>query len=429
MQVSVQAGEGLKREMRVDLLADDIEAEIDKRLQRFARSARVPGFRPGKVPVRVLRQQYGDQVRSEVFGEMVQSTFPTAVEQEDLKPAGMPSIEPDIDQKARRYAYTASFEVFPAVELKPLADAKIKRPVAEIADTDVDQMIERLRQQRCEWIEVERGARKGDQVGMAFKGTIDGEAFDGGTAEDYTVEIGADRMIAGFEDELIGAAPAQAREFDLQFPEDYHAKHLAGKQVHFEVKVHKVAEPKLPEVDADFIKSMGVASGEMADFRTDVRETMERELRERVDETVKSRVFDALIEANPTELPQSLIDQEARAMQESFSKSTNNQPLPFPASFFLETARRRVATGLLINEVVKHHALSVSDDAVRTKLEALAAGYEQPQEVINYYLADKERLSQIRASLLEGTVVAHLLEEAQVEDEPKTFFELTETGQ
>ncbi|WPL15662.1 Trigger factor [Thiorhodovibrio winogradskyi] len=429
MQVSVQAGEGLKREMRVDLSADEIEAEIDKRLQRFARSARIPGFRPGKVPVRVLRQQYGDQLRNEVFGEMVQSSFPAALEQEELKPAGMPNIEPDIDQKNRRYSYTASFEVFPVVELRSLAGATIKRPLAEIAEADVDQMIERLRQQRREWVTVERGACTGDQVSIAFTGTIDGETFDGGTADDYRVEIGAGRMLAGFEDQLIGAAAADAREFDLRFPEDYRTEHLAGKQVHFEVKVHKVQESKLPEVDAAFIQEMGVSSGEVADFRIDVRETMERELRQRIDEIIKSRVLDALIEANPTDLPQSLIDQEARAIRESLTKSVNNQPLPFPESFFTETARRRVATGLLINEAVKHYELSIGDDAVRAKLQALAAGYEQPREVINYYLADQERLSQVRASLLEEMVVARLLEEARVEDEPKTFFELTGTEQ
>ncbi|MBK5970735.1 MULTISPECIES: trigger factor [Thiorhodovibrio] len=429
MQVSVQAGEGLKREMRVDLPADDIEAEIDKRLQRFARSARVPGFRPGKVPVRVLRQQYGDQVRDEVFGEMVQSSFPDAVRQEELQPAGMPSIKPDIDQKAHRYAYTASFEVFPVVELKSLADSTIKRPAAEVTDADIDQMIERLRQQRREWVEVERGAQKGDQATMSFQGSIGGEPFEGGTAENFALELGIDRMIPGFEDELIGAAAGDERSFDLTFPDDYHGTHLAGQQAHFDVRIHKVEEPKLPEVDAEFIREMGVENGEMADFRADLRETMEREIRQRIDEAVKTRTLDALMEANPTDLPQSLIDQEARALRQSLAKSVNNQPLPLPDSFFAETARRRVAIGLLINEVVKHHKLSIDDEAVRNKLNDLAAGYEQPQEVINYYLADAERLSQVKASLLEERVVAHLLAEAKVEDEPKSFFELTDSGQ
>lgn len=429
MQVSVQAGEGLKREMRVDLPADDIEAEIDKRLRRFARSARVPGFRPGKVPARVLRQQYGDQVRGEVFGEMVQSSFPVAVQQEELQPAGMPSIEPDIDQKARRYAYTASFEVFPVVELKSLADKTIKRPVADVTDSDIDQMIERLREQRREWIEVDRGAEKGDRVTLSFRGTIDGEPFEGGTAEELSVEIGLDRMIPGFEDQLIGATNGEARGFDLPFPEDYPAKHLAGQRARFDVKIQKVEEAKRPDVDAEFIRQMGIESGEMSDFRADLRETMEREVRQRADEVVKTRVLDALIETNPTDLPQSLIDQEARALRESLAKSIKNQPLPFPDAFFAESARRRVALGLLINEVVKHHDLSVDDAAVRKKLEDLAAGYEQPQEVINYYLSDKERLSQVRASLLEQTVVAHLLKEARVEDEAKSFFELTDSSQ
>lgn len=428
MQVSVQAGEGLKRQMRVDLPADDIEAEIDKRLQRFARSARAPGFRPGKVPARILRQQYGDRMRGEVFGEMVQSSFSAAVQQEDLQLAGTPSIEPDIDQNARRYAYTASFEVFPEVELQSFSEATIKRPVAEVAETDIDGMIERLRQQRREWVEVERGARKDDRLTMAFEGTMDGEPFEGSTAEDFVVEIGAGRMVAGFEDLLIGAATGEERDLDVHFPEDYHAKHLAGKLVRFKVWVRKVEEPRWPEVDAAFIKAMGVGSGEMADFRADLRATMEREMGQRIDEILKSRVLDALIELNPTDLPEGPIAQEAQAVRESVGKSMRDGAASLPDSFYIETARRRVAIGLLINAVVKRYEVHVDDEAVRKKLETLAASYEHPKEVIQHYLSDQERLSQIRASLLEELVVARLLEEARIEDEPKTFFELSAVG-
>lgn len=426
MQVSVHVGEGLTREMRVDLPAEDIEAEIDKRLQRFARSARAPGFRPGKVPLRLLRQQYGDQVRGEVFGEMVQSTFQTAMQQQALQPIGMPSIEPEVDHKAGRYAYKASFEVFPVFEFKSLANTTIERPVAEVTEADIDLMIERLRDQRRTWLEVARAAQQGDQLKVSFQGSIDGEPFEGGTAENFPIEIGSDRMIPGFEEQLIGASVGGECAFDLRFPEDYHGKHLAGQNAHFKVQIHQIFEPKRPEVDADFIKEMGVGSGEMTEFRADVRDSMDREMQNRIHELVKAQVMDLLIEANPTELPQSLIDQEVRAVRESFSKSAGEQPLPVPESFYTSIARRRVAIALLINEAVKHYRLSVDDAAVREKLTQLAAGYEQPQQVINQYLTDKERLSQLRAGLLEEMVVARQLDEAQVKDTPMSFFDLTE---
>ncbi|MBK1647397.1 trigger factor [Rhabdochromatium marinum] len=430
MQVSVQVGEGLKRELRVDLSADDIEAEIDKRLQRFARTARAPGFRPGKVPVRVLRQQYGEQVRGEVFGEMVQSSFMAAVQQEDLQIAGMPSIEPDVDHKARRYTYTASFEVFPTVELKSLEGATIKRPVVEITDEDIDRMIERLRDQRTQWVEVEREARNGDRVVVSFEGSIDGEPFKGGTAENFPIELGSGHMIPGFEDQLLGASAGETRGVDLSFPEQYQAEHLAGKAAHFEVQVQTVSESQRPEVDEDFIRDIGVSSGDMTEFRDDVRTSMEQEMQQKIDEIVKSQVLDQLVENNPIDVPQPLIDQEAHAMNESYTKSAQAQQLPsLPQSFFVDTARRRVLIGLLGNEAFKHYGLSVDDEAVQAKLSQLAAGYEHPEEVIKHYMADKNLLAQLRATLVEETVVARLLEDAQVEEDPKTFFELTDTRQ
>lgn len=428
MQVSVQAGEGLKRELRVDLPAEDIEGEVDKRLQRFARTARIPGFRPGKVPVRVIRQQYGDQVRGEVFGEMVQATFPLAVQQENLSPAGMPDIEPDIDQKSRRYGYTASFEVFPSIELKSFSGNRIKQPQAEITEADVDQMIERLRQQRKTWQDVERAAQRGDRLTVSFEGRIDGEVFEGGKAENFPIELGAGRMIPGFEEQLLDAKVGEQREFDLRFPDDYQAEHLRGRDARFSVEVQSVSEPQLPEVDAAFITEMGVTSGDLSDFRNDVRDTMGRELKQRIDDIVKERVIQALIEDNPVELPETLVGQEARSLRDSLSKAIGGQTVPLPEDFYLDSARRRVATGLLINEAVKHYELSVDEEAVRQKINELAEGYERPQDVINYYLKNQDGLSQIRARLLEDLVVARLLQDAEIEEEPTTFSELTESS-
>ncbi len=427
MQVSVQVGEGLKREMRVDLPADDIEAEIDKRLQRFARSARIPGFRPGKVPAQILRQQYGKQLRDEIFGEMVQSTFPTAVRQEQLDVVGLPVITPDIDQKARRYAYKAVFEVLPVVELQPFAGTKIRRPVCEITESDIDTMIDRLRKQRLEWKEVERGAREGDQVKVAFKGSMDGKPFEGGTAENFPIQIGSEQMMPGFEEQLLGATAGEVRDFDLRFPEDYHAQHLAGQQAHFDVSIDSVSEPLEPEVDEAFVRDMGVSSGDLADFRADVRVNMEREMRRRINDLVKARVMDALIEANTIDLPEAIINQEASAMREMLAKSASSPQVTLPDAFYADMARRRVAIGFLIGEATKSYGLSVDEGAVRAKINELAAGYDQPHEFIDYYQSNQDRLSQVQAGLLEEMVVARLLEDAQVEDETKSFFELTES--
>jgi trigger factor len=426
MQVSVQMGEGLKRELRVDLPADDFEAEIDKRLRSFARSARLPGFRPGKVPVRFLRQQYGEKVRSEVFSEMVQSTFASALKQENLAPAGMPTIEPDIDPKARRYAYKASFEVLPTVVLKPFAGTQIKRPVAEVTEADVEQMFERLRQQRLQWVDVERVAQQGDRVTVSFTGRIDGENFEGGTAENFPIELGSGRMIPGFEEQLSGARAGDEPSLRLRFPDDYHGQHVAGKEAHFDVSVHAVAEPHLPEIDAEFIRAMGVDSGDMAEFRADVRETMEVELHQRVADALKTQVMDALMANHPLELPQSMVEQEALRLRESFAKSMGNQRLTLSDAFYRDTARRRLHIGLMISEVVKLHGLEVEEEAVKRKLRELTANAERPQEALEEIVNDQARLSQIHANLLEELAVARLLEEAEVVDEPKGFFELTD---
>jgi trigger factor len=429
MQVTVEAGEGLARRMTVELSADDVEQQVDQRLREVARQARLPGFRPGKVPMRVLRQRFGDSVRGEVLGEMVQSSFVEAVSQEALKPAGQPEIEPDIDIDQRRYAYIASFEVLPQIELNDLSGKRIERPTAEVTDADVDSMIERLRTQRRSWEGVERPAQQGDRLTISFKGTIEGEPFDGGSAEHRQLELGSGGFIPGFESQLEGAAAGEERAVEVSFPDEYHNADLAGKPARFDVTVEEVAEPRLPDIDADFMAAFGIADGDDARFRADVRSNMERELRQRIDARVKEQIMDALIEVNPVELPEALLREEIASLKgQTLQAAGGGGSLDLPDELFAEPAQRRVKLGLVIAEVDKSQGLSASPERVRALVEEAAASYERPQDVIDYYYADPQRLSSMEALAIEELVVARMLESAEVEEVATTFEALTDAS-
>jgi trigger factor len=427
MQVSVETGDGLTRRLRVDLPAEEIEQEIEKRLQNYARSARLPGFRPGKVPLRMLRQRYGDSVRMEVFGERIEASWPQAIAESELRPAGRPEIEPDLDQAAGRYGYVAEFEVFPDLELQSLDGRSVTRPVVEVTEADVDETIERVRQQRKRWESVERAAAEGDRVLMDFEGRVDDEPFEGGSGEDIRVEIGAGRFIPGFEEQLIGAVAGDERSVEVEFPEDYQESALAGKPAVFAVKVKDVEAPVLPDVDAEFVKEFGVEDGDLQRFRADVRSNLERELKQRVRTRVKDQVMDALLEANPLTVPSALIAEEIESLRQQANQNLNlgGAQISLPDELFADNARRRVALGLIIAEVVKQHELEADSDRLRAALEEMAASYDDPQAVIDYYQADRQRLAGVESMVLEDLVVEHLLEQLQVVEEPTSFSELT----
>jgi len=426
MQVSVEAADGLERRIKVELPADEIEQEVDKRLRDVGRSARLPGFRPGKVPMKVLRQRFGDSVRGEVFGERIQSSFPEAVAEAELKPVGMPEIEPEIDRAERRYSYIAKFKVLPAIEPVSLADKTVSRPVAEVTDADVDTMIERLREQRKTWNAVDRPAAAGDRVRLSFQGTIDGEPFEGGSGEEVAVDIGAGRMIPGFEEQLTGAAAGDERAIETTFPDDYHRKELAGKPAHFNVQIKEVQEPVLPEVDADFASALGIADGDIERFRSDVRANMERELAQRIKDKVKSQVMDLLVEAHPVHLPEVLIAEETKALKEQMRQNVGaGADLELPDELFADSARRRVALGLIIAELVRRHNLQTDPERVRQTVSQLAAAYEDPQAVMHYYYSDAERMKSVESLVLEERVVEHVLAAVEVTEQPMSFEELT----
>ncbi|NCA69085.1 MAG: trigger factor [Sphingobacteriia bacterium] len=426
MQVSVEAGEGLERRMRVDLPFDEIAVEVDKRLQTLGRSARLPGFRPGKVPMKLLRSRYGMAVHQEVFAEKLDSIFSEAVTGESLRPAGRPRIEPDIDLDERRMGFTAIFEILPQVTLADLTEQVIKIPSVEVTEADLEQMIQRLREQRATWIPVERASQLGDRLSLSFDGTLDGEPFEGGAAQGVTIELGSSRMIPGFEEGLIGAAAGEQRALDLVFPEQYHVAHLAGRPVHFDVTVDSVTERVLPEVDAELAKAFEVEDGDVERFRAEVRQNMLRELKQRLDARKKDAVMDLLFAMHPIELPRALVENETRAMATQMRESLGSTGMNIPDGMFDEPARRRVALGLIIGEIVRQQGMRPDAERVRSFIQEMASTYEEPQRVVDHYYRDENRLAQVEGLVLENQVVDWVMEQARVEEESMTFAQLSE---
>lgn len=428
MLVSVEAGEGLQRQITVALSAEAIEQEIDKRLRDYGRNARMPGFRPGKVPLKVLRARYGDGVRGEVLADQVRTSFPDAAAQAALRPAGMPEIEPDIDLATGRYQYIARFEVLPEIEPAGLGGRQVRQPVAEVSDADLERMIEHLRRQRQTFVAVERPAQTGDRVRLSFQGTVDGEAFAGGSAEDAVVELGAGRMIPGFEEQLEGVVAGDERTLDVTFPEDYQNRDLAGRPARFAVQVKEVLAAQLPEVDADFVSGFGVDDGDIERFRADVRANMARELAQRIKARVKQQVMDHLVEANPIDVPQALINEEIAALKQQTQAAAGGGQFQLPDALFTDAARRRVALGLILAELVKRHNIVPTREQVMAAVEEVASTYEDPASVVRYYTADRQRLASVESLVLEDLVVERLLTELEVIVDPVTFTDMTAGG-
>jgi len=410
--------------MTVGLEADQIDAEVEKRLREFARSAKVPGFRPGKVPLKVLRQRYGRQMRQEVFGELVRTSFSEAVAKEELRPVGVPRIEPDINASARHYAYTARFEVLPQFEPARLNGKTIKRPVAEVTDADLEAMLMLLRKQQRSWSAVERAAQLGDRLDISYTRTLDGEPFEGDSAKNMRVEIGLRRMLPGFEEGLVGARTGDERRLDLtlpEYPDQHPSAHLSGKPVVFMVRVGEVAEPVLPELNADFAQSLGFPDGDLDVFRQELRRNVERELKERIQARVKAQVMDLLLEANRIDLPETLVQEEIGAFKQEVRKNLGSVNFEPPDDLYRDRARQRVALGLIIGEIVRANGIEVDPKRVREMVEDLASTYENPQQTIDYFYADRGHLALVESIILENQVVDWVLDQVTVEDEPTTF--------
>lgn len=429
MQVSVESTGTLERRMEVQVPAVEIDKAVDERLQRLSRTVRLKGFRPGKVPVKVVRQQFGQQVRQEVLGDVVQSSFAEAVEQEKLTPAGGPRIEP-INIGEGDLKYRAVFEIVPQIELQGLDTLPVERPVAEVSTADVDAMIENLREQKPTFASVEREARDTDRVTVDFAGTIDGEAFEGGSGENIPIVLGAGRMLADFEAGLIGARGGEQRTIPVTFPANYGAPALAGKVAQFAITVKSVEERHLPELDDEFCKVYGVEEGGITQLRKEVEENMRRELSDAVRQQLKKQVLDGLAAANPIELPKSMIDAQVRELQVDAGRrmgARDASQLP-PPEAFQDAARRRVQLSLLVGEVIKSANIQVNQSQVQAKFQELAQQYPDALQAVEQYRTNPQMRRQMEAAVLEDQVVDWLLERARVTEKSSSFKEIMKFG-
>ena len=434
MQVSVEQKEGLERHMTVELPAEQVNTEVDKRLKSIAKSAKIDGFRPGKAPLSVIRKRYLEQVLMEVHGELIRSTYFEALGQEKLQPAGDPYIEPVQKEPGEGFGYTAIFEVMPEVELGDMSKIAVERPVSDVTDEDVESMIEKLRKQRVTWSDVERKSKLEDQITINFKGSIDGELFDGGSADDVPLVLGSNSMIPGFEDGLVGIAAGESKTLNVTFPAEYQAENLAGKDAVFEVEVTKVSEPVMPEIDEEFIKGFGLENGTVETLQSEIRGNMERELEDKLGALVKEKALDALLEANgDLDVPKAMIQKEAQTLKDQTMQNMQQygqqSDVDLPLDLFEDQAKRRVSLGLLVAEVIKANEIKLDDERVKDKIEKFAQTYEKPQEVIDYYNSNAEQMALVQNIVLEEQVVDWVMEQAKVEDVKSSFEEITAPAQ
>lgn len=427
MQVSLETTSGIERKLTITIPVESIDGEVNKRLQDLSRRVRLDGFRPGKIPMKVVKRRYGAGARQEVLGEMMQSSFVEAIQEQKLNPAGAPSVAAESDND-EGFTFVATFEIYPEIALNEFAGIAVERPVADVQEADIDEMIDTLRNQGTAFEDVERAAELGDRITFDYVGTKDGESFEGGSAEGSTLELGSGRMVPGFEDGLVGAAAGEEKVLSLTFPEDYQAKELAGQAVEFACKVHKVSAPALPELNDEFFARFGVTEGGLEGFRKEVSKNMERELRQAVKNKVKNQVMDGLLKIHEVEVPSALTSQEIDRMREQAVQQFGGMkggfdPKQLPAELFEADAKKRVALGLLIGEVVKQREVKVDDERVRAMIEEMASAYQEPQQVIDWYYSNDEQLSQIKYVVLEEQVVDTILEAAQVSEKSCSYQE------
>jgi trigger factor len=430
MMVSVETLSGLERRVQVSVPAVRVRQQVDARLLKVSRTARIKGFRPGKAPIHVVRKHFGTQVRDEVVSDLIRETFAEALRQENLLPAGGPRIEPLAGGQQDDLRYTATFEVYPRIELRDLKSIRLTRPTASVTDGDVDTMIESLRQQRPNWTDVDRGCQDGDRITIDFEGRIGGEPFDGGKSENVVAVLGSGRLLPDFEQGVRGAAAGEKREFDLRFPDEYHAKALAGKTARFQAIVRKVEERHLPDVDDAFCAAFGVTEGGVPALRAEVRENMERELAQAVHTRLKGQVMDQLLASHPIEVPNALVESEIRDMQAELLRRTGTRDvkkLP-PRQTFEPAARRRVALGLILNEVIRQAAIQPDASQVQARLDEIVAGFSDPDEARRQYLQNEAATRQLQMAVLEDQAIAWIVGQVQVTDEPGTFKDIMNFG-
>ncbi|MBO1273227.1 trigger factor [Shewanella sp. 4t3-1-2LB] len=423
MQVSVETTQGLERRLTISVPAEQIEKLVKDSLQREAKRARIPGFRPGKVPASVIEKRYGKAIRQDITGEVMQRNFVEAIIAEKLNPAGAPTLVPGANN-AENFEFTATFEVYPDVELKGLDIIEVEQPVAEVLDADVDNMIETLRKQNATYAAVERAAEDGDKVVINFVGSIDGEEFEGGKAEDFELQLGSGRMIPGFEEGIKRHKAGEEFDIDVNFPEEYHAENLKGKAAKFAITLKEVKGAELPEINDEFASRFGITEGGIDALKAEIRKNMERELQQALKGNVKEQVLNGLLAGNEVELPKALVDGEVDALRRQALQrfGGNNAQMPeLPAELFTEQAERRVKIGLLLGEVIRTNELQPEDERVQTLIASMASAYEDPKEVIAYYNSNKELMQSMRNLALEEQAVEVILKSAKVTEKTVAF--------
>ena len=426
MQVSIESSKGLERQVKIVVPAEKIDTEVLQRLQKATKTVSIKGFRKGKVPLNVVKQQYGKAVRQEVMGEVVNSSFYDAIKQEDLKPVGQPKIDSIVDNAGQDLEYTATFEVYPEVKLADLSKVSIKRPVADIQADDLEKMIDVLRNQQASFDETDKPAADGDKVNIDFVGTLRGKKeFPGGSAEAQDLVLGSNSMIPGFEDGLVGVSAGDETVLKLKFPKDYHAEEVKGKSVSFAVKVNSVSAKTLPALDDDFFKLYGVETGGEEKFREDVEANMQRELNNAIRSNIKNRIMDQLYKLNKVEVPEALVANEIvqlkKQMIQQFGGGQEFDLNMLPDDMFKAKAQRRASLGVIVSEVVKVESLTPNEDQVRARIDEIASTYEQPSEVVDYYYSKPELLSSVEAVVLEDQVTELVLSKGKVKKEELSY--------
>ena len=426
MQVSVETTQGLERRLTISVPAETVDVEVNNRLRQVSKTQRINGFRPGKVPPSVIQKRYGKSVRQEVAGEIMQRSFVDAIVAEKINPAGRPSFVAKSNEDGKELKFEATFEIYPEVELKNLEKIAVERPDVEVSESDLDEMFETLQKQHQTWKENKRKTKKGDKLTLDFTGRVDGKEFEGGKAEGFELELGAGRMIPGFEKEITGMKAGEEKTIKVTFPDDYHAENLKGKEAEFDIVVHKTEGASLPKVDEEFAKLFGIEEGGVEALREEVSKNMARELTQAVKAKVKEQVINGLLESHDVDLPSALVAQEIdvlrkQAMQR-FQGQMDPKNLPeLPSDMFKEQAERRVKIGLLLGEVIKVNELKVDNTKVDELIATAASAYEDPKEVIEYYANNKELMQQMQNVALEEQAVDFLVEKAKVKNKKATF--------
>ena len=426
MQVTVETLEGLERRLNITVPAANIEDAVTAELRNIAKNRRFDGFRKGKVPMKMVAKMYGKAVRQDVMGEVMQRHFIEAIVKEKINPAGAPTFAPVENSEGADLVFNATFEVYPEVELKGLENITVEKPAVEVKEADVEEMIETLRKQQATWTEVEAAADAGSRATIDFVGSIDGEEFEGGKAENFPLEMGAGRMIPGFEDGIVGKTAGMEFEIDVNFPEDYHAENLKGKAAKFSIKLNKVEARELPELNEEFVSKFGAADG-VEGLKAEVRKNMERELKQAVKNRIKEQAIDGLVNENNIDVPSALIDQEIGVLRQQAAQrfgGNTEAADQLPRELFEEQAKRRVVVGLLLGEVIKTEELKADDEKVKAIIEEMATAYEDPTEVIAYYEQNEQMMNNMRNVALEEQAIDAIIAKAQVSDKEVSFNEL-----